>query len=70
MSDSKNGSKEYRWESVQGHTGRVKTFGSWRYKDSHLPALCQIKMCKEVAKWAVEFKGKTIVLCFAHGEDC
>ena len=62
--------KQFMWKSVKGHTDRIKTFGSWLYEGTKQPALCQITGCKKAAKWAVGFKGRLIILCFAHGEDC
>ena len=72
---------EYSLKEVSGKIGgktfqgiplqKVKQFVSgYTYKSNKKFAKCQIKDCYDVGNWIVNHKGKGIILCFKHGEDC
>jgi hypothetical protein len=73
--------EEYLWNELNRKTTgkdtlgglpfrRVKQFTTgYCYKSNKEEAKCQIKGCYEKGSWLTEHKGKTILLCFKHGED-
>lgn len=72
--------EEYLLEDIKGNIGgksfqgvplqRVKQFTvPLAYSSNRKIAKCQIKGCYETGSWLVGYKGKTILLCFSHGEE-
>jgi hypothetical protein len=81
IEDNYKEGQEYNWKELkQKTTGkanlgglpfrRVKQFtAGYTYKSNGKTAKCQVKGCYEKGLWLTEHKGKTILLCFNHGEE-
>jgi hypothetical protein len=75
-SKNKHGIDEYAIRELAGKIGTGKAFeyGKLFYKDKDgnattEEATCQIRGGKEKIGWWVSLNGKSVGLCFGHGED-
>jgi len=75
-SKNKYGLEEYAIRELAGKIGTGKAFEYRKlfYKDKDGKtitdeATCQVKRCNDKIGWWVSLNGKSVGLCFRHGED-